>query len=255
MQTNKTSLSRLIGLFAAVLIGPGAWSITSPSAFALPEEDVQAILGPVPVFVVTDAEGSPLVVNIPVQEGPDGSDETQAVAGVFFNLSDAQALVDRLTEERPEVGNQVTVTPISLAEVNRLDQAAQDQPDGLDFAYVPAPEQVAQATDLLASENGDFQGTPLFVARGGADGGYLTVQQDGSQRVPFFFEYQQLERLVDAFKVQNPDQADTVQIEVIRLADVINTLQTTDNQNLTNIVLVPTQETLELLREAQEEPQ
>ncbi|MEM6426053.1 MAG: hypothetical protein AAF728_12980, partial [Cyanobacteria bacterium P01_D01_bin.128] len=60
---------------------------------------------------------------------------------------------------------------------------------------------------------------------------------------------------VDAFKVQNPDQADTVQIEVIRLADVINTLQTTDNQNLTNIVLVPTQETLELLREAQEEPQ
>lgn len=236
--------SATIGLVGTTLLG--SFFTGNLRALALPEQEVIQKLQPVPVFTVTDAQGSPLVASVPSQ-----NNQTASVAGVFISQRDAQAFVDRLKRENPQLGNQVQVVPVSLGEVYQLDQQSRNQPNGLDFAFIPVERQVQSAQALLnqsGQQGQQFQGVPLFVARGGEQGGYLTIEQQGRQIIPFFFEKEQLQQMVERFKQQQPNLASTVQIQVVPLEGVIQTLQTENNPQLNQIVLVPTQESLQFLQ-------
>jgi nickel transport protein len=229
--------SATLGLIGSTLLGSVA--IGNLPALALTEEQIAQKLGSVPVFTVTDGEGSPVVASV-----PNGDEQASAVAGVFISQEDAEAFVNRLKQENPELGNAVRVVPVPLAEVYKLDRESESQQSGLDFAYIPDQEQLESAQAIQQN----FQGTPLFVARGGQEQGYLTIQQNGQQLIPFFFEKEQLENMVNRFKQQQPELASTVEMQVVPLEGVIQTLQNSDNEQLQNIVLIPSQESLEFLR-------
>lgn len=217
-------------------------------ALALPKDQVIQKLQSIPVFTVTDNNGSPLVASVPNQQN---QNQAAAVAGVFISQRDAQAFVERLKKDNPQLGQSVRVVPVSLAEVYELDQANQNKPDGLDFAFIPVQQQV-QSAQTLMGQNGQqaqqFRGTPLFVAKAGQQAGYLTIQENGRQVIPFFFDKEQLQRMIDRFKQQEPSQAATVQMQVVSLEGVIQTLQSSNNEQLNDIVLVPSQEAIEFLR-------
>jgi nickel transport protein len=234
--------SATLGLVGTTLLG--SFFGGNLRALALTEQQVMEKLQTVPVFTVTDGEGSPLVASIPSQ-----NNQNEAVAGVFISQRDAEAFVERLKQEKPELGNQVRVVPVSLAEVYQLDQQSQNQPNGLDFAYIPVQQQVQSAQQLLG-QGQEFRGVPLFVAKGGQQGGYLTIQQEGQQVIPFFFDKEQLQNLVNRFKEQQPNLASSVQIQVVPLEGIINTLQTQDNPQLEQILLIPSQESLQFLRQS-----
>ncbi|MEQ8995100.1 MAG: Tic22 family protein [Coleofasciculus sp. B1-GNL1-01] len=234
--------SATLGLVGTTLLG--SFFGGNLRALALTEQQVMEKLQTVPVFTVTDGEGSPLVASIPNQ-----NNQNEAVAGVFISQRDAEAFVERLKREKPELGNQVRVVPVSLAEVYQLDQQSQNQPNGLDFAYIPVQQQVQSAQQLLP-QGQEFRGVPLFVAKGGQQGGYLTIQQEGQQVIPFFFDKEQLQNLVNRFKEQQPNLASSVQIQVVPLEGIINTLQTQDNPQLEQILLIPSQESLQFLRQS-----
>jgi nickel transport protein len=234
--------SATLGLVGTTLLG--SFFGGNLRALALTEQQVMEKLQTVPVFTVTDGEGSPLVASIPSQ-----NNQNEAVAGVFISQRDAEAFVERLKREKPELGNQVRVVPVSLAEVYQLDQQSQNQPNGLDFAYIPVQQQVQSAQQLLG-QGQEFRGVPLFVAKGGQQGGYLTIQQEGQSVIPFFFDKEQLQNLVNRFKEQQPNLASSVQIQVVPLEGIINTLQTQDNPQLEQILLIPSQESLQFLRQS-----
>ncbi|MEC4983310.1 MAG: Tic22 family protein [Oscillatoria sp. PMC 1068.18] len=230
-------------LFGSLVTGLLSWGLISP-ALALPEAEVMEKLRSVPVFTVTDAEGAPLVVN-------DDRQNERAVAGVFISQDDANAFLERLKRDNPDLGNQVQVTAVSLGAVYQLGQENRDRADGLSFAFVPIDEQVKSAETLIrqgGQEIEEFRGVPLFVARAGNDQRYLTLQQGDRQMVPFFFEQEQLQTMVDAFKQQNPELATTVKVMVVNLEGVIETLRNSENQQLNQILLVPSQESMEFLR-------
>lgn len=238
--------SATIGLVGSTLLG--SFLTGNLEALALPEEQVMRKLQPVPVFTITDAQGSPLVASVPSGQN---QAQTQAVAGVFISQRDAQAFVERLKRENPELGRTVQVVPVSLAEVYKLERENQSTTNGLDFAFVPVQQQVQSAQAIL-SQNGQqgqqFQGTPLFVATGGQEQGYLTIQQNGQQVIPFFFDKEQLQAMIERFKQQEPSLASSVKVQVVPLEGVIQTLQNSNDNQLNNIVLVPSQEALEFLR-------
>ncbi|MFP4121527.1 Tic22 family protein [Coleofasciculus sp.] len=237
--------SATLGLVGTTLLG--SFFGGNLRALALTEQQVMEKLQTVPVFTVTDGEGSPLVASIPNQ-----NNQNEAVAGVFISQRDAEAFVERLKREKPELGNQVRVVPVSLAEVYQLDQQSQNQPNGLDFAYIPVQQQVQSAQQLLG-QGQEFRGVPLFVAKGGQQGGYLTIQQEGQQVIPFFFDKEQLQNLVNRFKEQQPNLASSVEIQVVPLEGIINTLETQDNPQLEQILLIPSQESLQFLRQSSSE--
>lgn len=227
---NKIKNVSLIG--ASVITG---WLTQTTQLLALPQEVIIQKLRPIPVFTIADQQGAPLIA----------SNENGRVAGVFISQQDANGFVEKLKKDNPELGKQVQVVPVSLGEIFELAEANAKEKDPILFAYVPTQNQIEQAKQL----NNQYQsGVPLFVAKAGKDQGYLTIKQNDQEVIPFFFDKQQVQQLVDSFKKTQPDLASTVQIEVVILEGVLDALKQGNDEMLTKIVLWPSRESLEFLR-------
>jgi len=232
------------------------WKASSPllgtaPVQALTIDEIKAKLGPVPVFTITDANGAPLVATVPAGEQ---SSETASVAGVFISRQDALKFVENLRSRNPELANSVRVTPVSLGEVYQMNEQGRNNPDDLQFAYVPVQAQVDSARAVM-QENGrspnEFNGVPLFIAKGGPDDGYLTIQRGDEQVIPMFFYKEDLQGMLTQFQQQQPDLISSVTIQVVPLEALLEAFRTDDDQFLDRIILVPPRETLEFLRDNQ----
>lgn len=235
--------SATVGLVGSALLGSvlaGAVQV-----LAIPADQIIQKLRPVPVFTIANSQGAPLVASPPSgQKGP-------SVAGVFISQKDAQAFLDGLKTRNPELAKGVQVVPVSLAEVYQLNESNKGKPEGLGFAYVPSRQQVDTAVNLLkqgGQQVQQFSGTPLFVARGGKDKGYLTIQQGNQQVIPMFFKKEELQGLVDRFKQQQPNLASSLEIQVLNLEGLVQVLQTKNDPQLNQIVLVPPEESIQFVR-------
>jgi hypothetical protein len=244
MIKSLVSLSAALGVAGTAFIGLGiAENLT---ALALPQEEVLKKLDPVPVFTIADEQGAPLVAS--------GQDKAK-VAGVFISQDDANQFVNQLKTKNPELATKVKVVPVSLGEIYKLSESSQSQQNALNFAYVPEQEAVNSAKTIGEANKQPYQGgVPLFVAKGGEDKGYLTIEKNSQQVIPFFFDKQQLEQMVAKFKQQKPEIANSVNIEVVPLEGVIETLETSQDKMLEKIVLVPTTESIEFLQNASPAP-
>ena len=230
--------SATLGIAGTAFLGSGI--LENLTALSLPEDQVLKKLDPVPVFTIADEQGAPLVAS--------GEDQAK-VAGVFISQDDAKQFVNQLKTQNPELAEKVKVVPVSLGEVYKLSESAESQENALNFAYVPEEEAVNSAKTIGEANNQPYQGgVPLFVAKGGDDKGYLTIEKDAQQVIPFFFDKQQLEDMVTKFKEQKPEVAASVDIEVVPLEGVIETLETSEDKMLEKIVLVPSTESIEFLQ-------
>ncbi|MDE5072542.1 MAG: hypothetical protein O4806_12070, partial [Trichodesmium sp. St5_bin8] len=228
-------LSAVLGVVVSSLIGP---SLKDMSALALPEKEVLQKLTPVPVFTITDQNGSPLVRSI----RREGNEVNSSVAGVFISKSDADAFVNKLKGENPDLAATVKVVPVSLGEVYEKSQSIQENGQRLEFAYVPIRRQVESAKALLEQNGQDFNnfsGVPLFMAKGGPDDGYLTIQRGEKQVIPMFFNKEDLQGMLDRAETQQPDVFSSVEIEVVNLEGVINALKNDDDPFLEKIIFIP----------------
>ncbi|MBD2464288.1 hypothetical protein H6G89_25115 [Oscillatoria sp. FACHB-1407] len=240
----STALSLAGGVLLGSLFVGGARSL------ALTAEQVAERLRPVPVFTLTDREGSPLVAT---QEGQNST----PVAGVFISMQDAQNFLTSLRQNNPDVAQGVQVTPVSLAEVYQLEIA--DESNELEFAFIPMQQEVQVAVEVLR-QNGEnvqeFEGVPLFIARSGAqENGYLTIQQGDQQVIPIFFKRDDLQAMLERVRQQQPELTNNVSIQVVNLEGLINTLQSSENQELNRILLVPPRESIEFIQSLPREGQ
>lgn len=213
------------------------WLGAISQAIALPTDEVVEILQGVPVFTIVDDQGAPLVAV---------GDNNQKVTGVFISQKEANSFFQQLKQQKPDVAAKVSVQPVSLGEVFKLAQTNAQKPDALNFAYVPIASEVQKAQQMPGSE---FKGgVPLYVARGGQEQGYLTIQQNDQQVIPFFFEKSQITEMVDRFKQEKPDLASSIVIDVVPMENVIGTLGNSDDAMLKQIRLVPTEESIQFIR-------
>jgi hypothetical protein len=236
-----------LSLIGGVLMG--TLLVNTQYVLALTDEQVTARLRPVPVFTITDQQGAPLVSAPPQgQQGP-------PVAGVFISQQDAQTFLNNLRQTNPQVAQGVQVVPVSLAEVYNLARQSESQPEPLKFAFVPMQQQVQSALALLQQEGQSveqFNGVPLFIARATSqEGGYLTIQQGDQQVIPMFFKREELQAMLDRLQREQPTLAAQMNIQVVNLENLIQTLQSSDNQELTQILLVPPSESIEYVRSLQ----
>jgi Tic22-like family len=250
---NMKSLVRLgaiLGIVGSALLS--SLPIESMSALAIPEPQILEKLRPVPVFTVTDAQGAPLIASVPKQgQGQTGN---ASVAGIFISQKDAQAFVEQLKTRNPQLAASVRVMPVSLGEIYQITQANKGKPDEVQFAYVPAPQQVQLAKTVLqqaGQQVNEFNGVPLFLARGGADNGYLTIQRGQQEVIPLFFNKEELQGMVERFKQQQPNVTASIKIEVVNLESVLEALRTENDPFLSQLILIPPRESLEFVRSLQ----
>jgi hypothetical protein len=243
-------LSAILGIVGCTLLGPSP--IGKMSALALPEPQIVEKLRPVPVFTITDAQGTPLVNSVPKQgQGQSGN---ASVAGIFISQKDAQAYVEQLKTRNPQLAASVRVTLVSLGEIYQLSRANKDKPNELLFDYIPAPQQVESAKTVLrqtGQQVNEFNGVPLFYARSVPENGVLTFQQGQEEVIPLFFNKEELQVAVERFKQQQPNVTATMKIEVVNLESVLEALRTENDPFLTQMVLIPSRESLEFVRSLQ----
>jgi len=235
----------LSGAMASML-----WGMTT-SALALPQSQIIQKLQQVPVFTVANEKGAPLVAS--------GQNDNR-ITGVFISQNDAKEFVNKLKQENPELGQKVQVVAMSLGRVYKLDQQNDSKSNGLDFSYVPMEEEVKSAVSLLKQQGrqvDNFSGVPLFVARGGENQGYLTVKRGdaGQPVIPMFFEKEQLQQMINKFKENQPQQANSVKIDVTTLESVLQTLEQKNDEQLKQVVLVPSQESMKFLQSVSQQQQ
>lgn len=236
-----------LGLIGSAILG-GVFSSVLP-AWALNEEQIVEKLREVPVFTITDGQGSPLVASIT------NGDNTVTESFFFMSHSDAQAFIERLKTEQPDLAQTVKVTPYSLAQVYLIGQEiaktgedAQETPDSL--RLIPTQGEVQEAMSILQTngkEVEEFPGVPVFLPKIGTDG-YLSIQEGDKQWIPMFFEREQIENALAQFQQEQPDLAEDVTIEVTVLEGVIQTMKDSDDPELEKLILVPPQETIEFLQ-------
>lgn len=242
-------LGAVFGIVASTLFVP---SLTrNMSALALPDQQVLEKLRPVPVFTITDAQGAPLIATVPKQGQNAGN---ASVAGVFISQQDAQAFVERLKTKNPQLAASVKVVPVSLGEIYQLSQTSKGKPDEVQFAYVPTSVQVESAKTLLqqgGQQANEFSGVPLFLARGGPENGYLTIERGKEQAIPLFFNKEELQGMLERFKQQQPNIASSIKIEVVNLEAVLEAMRTENDPILSQMILIPPRESLEYVKTLQ----
>lgn len=236
--------SATAGLIGATLVG--SVFAGTLEVLALTQDQIMQKLRPVPVFTIANAEGAPLVAS------PQNGQQGNPVAGVFISQKDAEAFLGNLKTRNPEIAKNVKVVPVSLAEVYKMNvtPAAKNEKDKLVFQVVPSRQQVDTAQTLLkqSGEKEQFSGTPLFVARGGADKGYLTIQQGDKAVIPMFFKKEDLQNLMERFKQQDPKTAASLEVQVLNLEGVLEVMRTKNDPQLDQIVLIPPSESVEFVR-------
>lgn len=242
--------SRNLTLVGGLMLG--TLMAGASQVLALTQEQVIERLRSVPVFTLANAEGAPLIA-VPTE-----GEQRNPIASVFINRQDAQEFLDQLKARDPQTAQGISVVPVPLAKIYEygVTQQQQEGQEQLRFAFFPDDQQVQEAQTLLQQQGGqnqEFEGVPLFVARSsGEQGGYLTIEQDNQQVIPMFFDRAELQVLLDRLKQVQPDLASTVQVQVVNLEGVIQTLQTSDNQELNRIVLIPPQASREYIRSLQQ---
>lgn len=242
-----------LGLLGISVVGYGLTG--NLKALALPEEQVVQRLRTVPVFLIAKADGGVLSQCVDPSNGQQVGCENEKkvlVTPAFMSQRDAQTVLEQLKNSNPNEGQNLQIIPKSLGEVyQQVQQANKEKKDSLVVDFLPVQQQVDSAMALLR-QNGQqvqrFNGVPVFVAKFKSEDKYLTIPQGNERVIPFYFDKEQVTALLDRFKQSQPNLASSVEIQVMDLETVIQTLRTSNDPTLNKIVLVPSRESIEFLR-------
>lgn len=221
--------------------------ISTLEVLALTQEQIVQKLTPVLVFTISNQNGETLIREI----RNDQRNSTAKVAGIFISQKDAQAFLEKLKSENPQLVSNMQVIPQSLGDIYKLEEANKNKPEALNFAYVPTQQQVDSALTVLRQSGQnvqEFNGVPLFVLSGGPNKNYLAAQRGDQQIIPFFFSKEEVQAEAERIKKQQPDLASTLQIDVVPLQGLIDAWKNRKEDWLSKIELIPPKESRELLR-------
>ena len=233
-RTLRRALAQSITLGAISLsllsVGIGA----SP-ALALTQEQVGEKLSNVPVFVIGNDSGLILVNGAQAE----GTEAPQPNLYVFMTSQDAETFLARANEANPAFAPEAEVGITNLETLYQEARTNTEQP--IQLVYVPEADEASQAAELSTSYQG---GVPLFYAQF-EDGSLAPVQQENGEPVfPMFFSRADLEALLADLGERNPEVRAAITIGVLPLEIMLQQMQTSDNELLNQILLLPDSETI-----------
>jgi hypothetical protein len=241
MRQFLSSILRPLPLLTALVSGSllGGGLVMPLPADALSEEAIIDKLEQVPVFVILNADGQPLTAAAQVN-----NQEVKAPV-VFIDGAAADEFLSRARQEDPSA----TVALLDLGTLYQ--ETVLNDTEQVPLLYLPNGDELEAAMQLQSN----FQGVPLFIARQGADGPYLTINQNGESSLPMFFSRSDLQTLLNRYRQNNAQAANNIVIQVLSLEWLLGMMVASNDPELDNqleqVRLFPSTEVLEYIRSQQ----
>jgi uncharacterized protein YdbL (DUF1318 family) len=212
-------------------------------AHALSDAQITEKLQSIPVIVLTDKSGAPLVAQL--------NDKQKGLfTEVYLGQKEVNATLQRLKTTNPTVAKQLQVRVVTLGDVYK-NQLSSSGDKKLNFLVVPSEVQVKSAISLLKKSDPtkaqQFNGVPLFVGVAGKPKGYVSINsvQEKKRIIPIFFDKEQLQAVLDKFKKDQPTLAPTTEIQVISLDSLLTQMRAKNEPFYSQIVLARSREIAE----------
>jgi hypothetical protein len=256
----------ILGIASASLVYPAMGK--HMSAYALPEQQAIQIFSSVPMFMITDAKGDPLVSTV-----PDPRDKTKKIQNLNFFVSpqDAQEALNRIRAKNPTIGSSAKITLTSLG--NIFEFAKKNASANVKTQVLPSRAQLDAAMALLRQsgevrdQGGQLVGkdgkpfpmsTPLFFVANNQNqpiGLERTIKENGKDKVvtslPFFFSKQDAQNVLDQARKQDPKMAANTKINVTMLTNIMGAVLTSNDPSTGQFELVPPRESIEFMQRQQ----
>lgn len=205
-------------------------------AWALPPEEIAKKLSLIPIFLIVNEEGQ----SISVEQGT-GTDKP--VFPVFLNQATAEEELTTIRQQEDATERQFELVAYSLGEFYRdkmqpLRGTAQFLLVPADQAYRPTTTMIGEAAQTEPENSLFFEpkaeqvdapvGTPLFFATiADAEGGNQVpiFIGENSDRMPLFFDSQELQENIDRLKEARPEVADRLGVQVMLLHQAIELME------------------------------
>jgi hypothetical protein len=225
-------------LASAVLASAGTClALVVPPARAIPEAEVMAKLGVIPVFVITNAEGVPL---------PIPRDKTM-ILPLFLDRSRAESERSKLASRNPQLQTRLLPLPMNQANEKVL-AMRQKLKTGLtlEAPIIPLASDLEQGGVILrqqgltAKQVKDGLNIPVFFTKP-----FIVLPTPGGKRGVFFFSYGQMQEALASL----PNRS-TLVPQVADLTAVVHVmLEAAQDQ----WIFYPTREYFRLVKEQQAE--
>ncbi|MBC7883705.1 MAG: hypothetical protein H7Y37_20640, partial [Anaerolineae bacterium] len=198
---------KLVGLALALTVL--ATTLNGQPVAALTEDQVVQKLSNVPVFMITDPKGNPLIVNV-----KDKAQKDVPLLLLFMDQKRAQDTYTNIKKDNASVKDaQIIVISLGLA-FKAIREEAKKKDNKLNFEFLTDSKTLSYALTLFKKVDAkatSFPGIPVFYAMG-SDGkgkakGYVTFEKDGKQLIPFYFSQTDIEQNISDLKKSKPDLA------------------------------------------------
>lgn len=246
----------LLGILSG-LVSMGLPELTPPVQAQTPVPAAPAPAGPlstaqvaerlnlVPVFTIVSNEGTPVLQNVTRSDG-----QSIQLVNFWVGKEQADAAITEIQQSNPDVASQSQVIPISLGEAYQISESQDPEAQNIAFQVLPRNADVQSALQLLQANGeqvNEFPGVPLFY--GISDQGLLTIEKDGVEIVPFFFDHQDLKTTLDRAGQANPGVVQSTSIQVTSLGQVVETMKDPQAQgDVQKIAFVPARASLEFVQ-------
>lgn len=247
--------SATLGLIGSVMLG--SFFGGNLGAFALSEEEIVEKLGLIPVFSITNTEGVPISLSMSVANPENNANQdSQNFIAFFMSQDDAQAALENIRKGSPELAETLRTQPIPLARAYQIIKASQQQEQAPPFVFFPEQQQLQNAVSLLQQQGQPTQqvridSVPLFYVGSSQDDSLVFFQRGEEEgKVLLFFDKDQAQNFLENSRQQQQNSIDSnFVIKVGFLDALIDRFQNSDEEVLKKIVLVPSPESEQFLRE------
>jgi hypothetical protein len=219
--------------------------------FALPEQQIKQKLDEIPVWLITNNQGSPLSRQLPDSQGKKGGSMTF----VYMSRQEAQESIKQLQSAKDkdpkmvEMFKSLQATTVPLGTIYQKLQQTKNQPDKLFFSFKPADNEIKGATELMRASGQDIKqirSIPTFLVRFAPGKSYVPIQlADKKEYIPVFTSKKDADALLNQIKPSSPKAS----IEVVDVDRILQTLQQKNDKGLEQIVFFPSPEAREYIRQ------
>jgi len=246
--------------FLAPLVAATATTLSSPfskielNMVALTPQEVETKLDSIILFTPIDKEGIPMSFEFDV----DGNKKKIYFAA--FSPSAINFLNNRVISQSKDKDSKYTYSPKSLSKFSSLIEIEKkkSKKDVLDVIYIPDPEQAQISKKLLLDQgyNKDnvdnlVQNNPMVFCPNPTV--TATEKNSKSTYIPCSTDYITMKGLVDKAKIKKKfpwSKVEQPKVMAIPLNQFVNTLRTSEEDNIKEIRVIPTPSSIKVINQA-----